>query len=122
MQADPAADALARLNELSQQAVQTREAVTTAQRDADARLAEQTAAEERHRADLGALEVANAQLQPYQAAVDRVAAMTYMGGRTGQIAAVLTADSPQQLIDELSLQRAVAAETARPDEGLSRSA
>ena len=83
--ADPAADALSKLNELSQQAVQSREAVTTAQRDVDARLAEQTAADDRHRADLAALEVANAQLEPYQAAVDRVAAMAYMSGRTGQI-------------------------------------
>ena len=48
----------------------------------------------------------------YQAAADRVAAMTYMSGRTGQLAAVLTAASPQQLIDQLSLQRVVAAETA----------
>jgi hypothetical protein len=110
--ADPAADALSTLNELSRQAVQTRDAVTTAQRDADARLAAQTAAEERHRADLAALEVANSQLEPFQAAVDRIAAMTYMGGRTGQFAAVLTATSPQQLIDQLSLQRVIADETA----------
>ncbi|WP_319452870.1 MULTISPECIES: glycoside hydrolase [unclassified Mycobacterium] len=110
--ADPAADALSTLNELSRQAVQTRDAVTTAQRDADARLAAQTAAEERHRADLAALEVANSQLEPFQAAVDRIAAMTYMGGRTGQFAAVLTATSPQQLIDKLSLQRVIADETA----------
>ena len=111
-QADPAADALARLDELSRQAVQTREAVTTAQRDADAKAAVQRAAEDRHRADLSALETANAQLEPYQAAVDRVAAMHYMGGRTDQLTAVLSAASPQQLIDELSLQRAVAAEMA----------
>ena len=110
--ADPAADALAKLNELSRQAVQSREAVTAAQRDADARLAAQTAAEDRHRADLAALEAANSQLEPYQAAVDRVAAMDYISGRTGQLAAVLTAASPQQLIDQLSLQRAIAAETA----------
>ncbi len=110
--ADPAADALSRLNELSRQAIQSRDAVTTAQRDVDARLAAQTAAEDRHRADLGALEVANAILRPYQAAVDRVAAMTYASGRTGQFAAVLTARSPGQLIDELSVQRAVTAETA----------
>jgi hypothetical protein len=38
--------------------------------------------------------------------------MTYMSGGTGQMAAVLTASSPQQLIDQLSLQRVVAAETA----------
>ncbi len=105
--ADPAADALAKLNELSRQAVQTREAVTAAQREADARMAEQTAALDRHRADLETLAVANSELKPYQAAVDRVAAMTYMSGRTGQLAAVLTADSPQQLIDGLALQRTI---------------
>jgi peptidoglycan DL-endopeptidase CwlO len=109
VKADPAVDALSRLNELSQQAVQSREAVTAAQRDADARLAEQAAAVDRHRADLAAFEVANSQLEPYQAAVDRVAAMNYMSGRNGQFAAVLTAASPQQLIDQLSLQRTVAA-------------
>lgn len=113
VKADPAADALSKLNELSQQAVQSREAVTTAQRDVDARLAAQTAAEDRHRADLVALEVANIQLQPYQAAADRVAAMTYMTGGNGQMTAVLTATSPQQLIDHLSLQRVVGAETAQ---------
>jgi peptidoglycan DL-endopeptidase CwlO len=107
--ADPAADALSRLNELSQQAVQTREAVTAAQRDADAKLAEQVAAVDRHRADLVALELANSQLEPYQAAVDRVAAMNYMSGREGEFAAVLTASSPQQLIDQLSMQRTVGA-------------
>ena len=112
VKADPATDALARLNELSRQAVKSREAVTAAQRDVDARLAAQTAAEDRHRADLEALEAANTQLQSYQAAVNRVAAMTYMSGRTGKFAAVLTAASPQQLIDQLSLQRKVAAETA----------
>ena len=63
-------------------------------------------------ADLAALDAANSQLEPYQAAVDRVAAADYMSGRTGGLAAVLTAASPQQLIDQLSLQRAIAAETA----------
>ena len=112
VKADPAADALARLDELSQQALQTREAVTAAQRDADDRLAAKTAAENRHRADLVALDAANSQLASNQVAADKVAAMTYISGRTGQMAAVLTAGSPQQLIDQLSLQRIVVAETA----------
>ncbi|OBF13720.1 glycoside hydrolase [Mycobacterium sp. ACS4331] len=112
VKADPADDALTKLKELSQQAVQTREAVTNAQHDADAKLAEQTAAEDRHRADLEALAAANVQLEPLQAAYDRIAAMTYMSGRTGQMAAVLTATSPQQLIDGLSVQRTVAIEAA----------
>jgi hypothetical protein len=109
VEADPSVDALSRLNELSQQAVHSREAVTAAQRDADARLAEQAAAADRHRADLAALEAANSQLAPHQAAADRVAAMNYTSGSDGLFAAVLTATSPQQLIDQLSLQRTVAA-------------
>lgn len=116
--ADPAADAMAKLDELSQAAVQTREAVTAAQHDADAKLAEQVAAEERHRADAEALAAVNAELQPHQEAANRVAAMTYMSGRTGGMAAVLTAGSPQQLIDRLSLQRAVADTTANQLAGL----
>lgn len=108
VKADPAADAMAKLTELSQRAVQSREALTAAQRDADAKLAEQTAADERHRADLAALEAANAALAPFQEAVNRVAAMHYMSGSGGQAAAVLTATSPQNLIDQLSVRRTVA--------------
>ena len=110
--ADPASDALSKLTDLSRQALQSRDAVTAAQRDAEAKLAAQTAADDRHHADLAALEAANSELEPYQAAVGRVAAADYMSGRTGGLAAVLTAASPQQLIDQLSLQRAIAAETA----------
>lgn len=112
VQADPAGDAVARLNELSSQALKSREAVTAAQRDVDARRTAQSEAEARHRNDLEALEVANVELAPYQAAVDRLAAMSYMSGRTGQLVAALTAASPQQLIDQLSLQRMVAAQAA----------
>ncbi|WP_029112272.1 glycoside hydrolase [Mycobacterium sp. URHB0044] len=112
VKADPADDALSRLHELSQQALQTRQAVTGAQRDADDRLAAQTEAESRHRAHLAALDDANSQLAANQAAADQVAAMTYVSGRTGQMAAVLTAGSPQQLIDQLSVQRIVVTETA----------
>src|SRR6476661_5026006 len=96
--ADPAADALSKLDELSRQALQSREAVTFAQRDADAKLAAQTVADDRHRADLAALDAANSQLAPHQAAADKVAAMAYVSGRTGQLAALMTAGSPQQLI------------------------
>ena len=110
--ADPAADAMARLDELSQQAVQTREAVTNAQRDVDEKEAAQAAADERHRADLEALAAANSRLEPYQNAVDGIAAMTYLGGAGGEFAEVLTATSPQQLINKLSLRRIVTATTA----------
>ncbi len=110
--ADPAADAIAKLDELSRQAVQTREAMTRAQRDADDRSAAQTAAEERHRADLATLDAANAQLSVRQDAADKVAAAMYVSGRSGQAAAVLTARSPQQVIDQLSFEQVVTAEAA----------
>lgn len=115
--ADPAADALSKLDELSRQAVETREAVTAAQREVDASQAEHAAAADRHRADEEALAVANVQLAPYQAAADKVAAMTYMSGGRGQLAAVMTATSPRQLIDRLSLDRAVAGRIADQLEG-----
>ncbi len=112
VRADPASDALSRLDELSRQALQSREAVTVAQRDADDKLAAQTAAEDRHRAESAALDAANSQLAVRQAAADKMAATTYVNGRTGQLAALMTAGSPQQLIDQLSLQRIVVAQTA----------
>ena len=110
--ADPSSDALASIKELSRQALQTREAVTAAQLDLDARLAAQKSADDRHSADVAALELANAQLEPHQAAVDRVAAMTYMNGSASQLSAVLTATSPHQLINGLALQRTIAAVSA----------
>lgn len=108
--ADPAADALARLNELSRKAEQTTEAMHSAQLDLDAKLAAQHAAETRKAADEAALESAKGELVTYQAAVDKVAAAMYMGGRPDGVSAVLTADSPQQLIDQLAVERAMATE------------
>ncbi len=112
VKADPAADALARLNELSVQAVQTRAAVSAAQDDLDAKLAVQATADARHRVDMMALEASRAQLDTHQAAVDRVAAMTYVSGRTGWFAAALTAGSPQQLIDQVWLERSLGVKMA----------
>jgi len=106
--ADPAADALAKLNELSRQAEQATEAVHSGQLDLKAKLAAQQDVDRRHAADRAAAELARAELTTYQAAVDQVAATTYMGGRTDGFSAVMNADSPQQLIDQLSVQRVMA--------------
>ncbi len=110
VQADPAADALAKLNELSRQAERTTEAMHSAQLDLDAKLAAQQEAEAKHTADQAALDTAKSQLATFQAAVDKFAAAQYMGGRTSGMDAMLTADSPQRLIDQLSVQRVMAAE------------
>lgn len=112
--ADPADDALAKLNDLSRQAEQTTEAMHSAQLDLNDKLAAQQAAEARHTADLAAADQARTQMATFQSAVNKVAATQYMGGRTDGMSAILTADSPQQFIDQLSVQRVMAGEmTAR---------
>ncbi|OBF94889.1 endopeptidase [Mycobacterium sp. 852002-51152_SCH6134967] len=110
VQADPADDALAKLNELSRQAEQTTEAMHSAQLDLDNKLAIQRDAEAKHAADAAAANAAREQLANFQIAVDKVAAAQYMGGRTDGLDAILTAGSPQGLIDQLSVQRVMAAQ------------
>ena len=110
VQADPAADALAKLNELSRQAERTTEAMHSAQLDLNNKLAAQTAAEAKQSADQAAVDTATAELATFQASVDKFAAAQYMGGRTSGMDAMLTADSPQRLIDQLSVQRVMASE------------
>ena len=108
--ADPAADALARMNELSRQTERTTEAMHTAQMDLDAKLAAQRAADDKQGADQTAVGVANVELTKYQAVADQIAAATYMGGKTDGLTAVLTAQSPQQLIDQISVERVMSAQ------------
>jgi cell wall-associated NlpC family hydrolase len=110
VQADPADDALAKLNELSRQAEQTTEAMHSAELDLNQKLAAQHAAEAKHTADVAAVESARSQLATFQTSVDKLAAAQYMGGRTDGLDAILTAGSPQGLIDQLSVQRVMAAE------------
>jgi cell wall-associated NlpC family hydrolase len=109
-QAEPADDALAKLNELSRQAEQTTEAMHSAQLDLNNKLAVQQAADAKHAADLAAVDSAKSQLAIFQTSVDKVAAAQYMGGRTDGIDAMLTATSPQGLIDQLAVSRVMAAE------------
>jgi len=108
--ADPSADAVAKLNELSRQAEQTTEAMHAAQLDLSKKLEVQAAAD-RQLADAQAdVTAAQVQLVGFQSSVDKVAAATYMGGRTDGMAAILTAESPQGLIDNLAMQRVMATE------------
>lgn len=108
--ADPTDDALAKLSELSRQAEQTTESMHSAELDLNDKLAAQRAAEHRHAEDQAAVEAAKAQLATFQSAVDKFAAATYMGGRTDSMGAILTAESPQQLIGTLAVNRVIAAD------------
>ncbi|MCV7433050.1 peptidoglycan hydrolase RipC [Mycolicibacterium bacteremicum] len=108
--ADPAEDALAKLNELSHQAEIATENMHAAQLDLDQKLAAQAAAEQKHTADLAAADTAKQQLATFQNSVDKIAAAQYMGGRTDGLDSMLTASSPQVLIDQLAVQRVMATE------------
>ncbi|BBY09099.1 peptidoglycan hydrolase RipC [Mycobacterium noviomagense] len=110
--ADPADDALAKLNELSRQAEQTTEAMHSAQLDLSEKLAAQRAAEQKHTEAEAALDAAKSRLATFQAAVNKFAAAMYMGGRTDGMNAILTAGSPQQLIGKLAVQRVISTEMA----------
>ena len=110
VQADPADDAVAKLNELSRQAEQTTEAMHSAQLDLNNKLAAQQAADAKHTADVAAVDSAKSQLATFQMSVDKLAAAQYMGGRTDGLDAMLTATSPQGLIDQLAVQRVMASE------------
>jgi peptidoglycan DL-endopeptidase CwlO len=108
--ADPAEDALAKLNQLSRQAEQTTEAMHSAQLDLTKKLAVQQAAEKKHADDQAAVDAAKARLAAFQGAVNKLAAAQYMGGRVDGMEAMLTAGSPQGLIDKLAVQRLMAAQ------------
>ena len=110
VQADPADDALAKLNELSRQAEQTTEAMHSAQVDLNNKLQAQGVAEKKLGDDQAAVDTIKAQLATFQSGVDKFAAAMYMGGRTDGLNAILTAESPQQLIDKLAVQKVMATE------------
>ncbi|ETZ41986.1 nlpC/P60 family protein [Mycobacterium avium MAV_120709_2344] len=103
---------MAKLNELSRQAEQTTEAMHSAQLDLNEKLAAQRAAEKKHDDDQAAVDAAKAHLASYQKAVNNLAAATYMGGRVDGMEAILTAGSPQGLIDKLAVQRLMATQMA----------
>jgi peptidoglycan DL-endopeptidase CwlO len=108
--ADPAGDATAKLNELSRQAEQTTEAMHSAQLDLNDKLAAQRTADKKLVDAQAAVAAAKTRLASFQTAVNRLAAAAYMGGRTDGMNAMMTAESPQQLIDKMALQRVLATE------------
>ncbi|MCX6482594.1 MAG: peptidoglycan hydrolase RipC [Mycobacterium sp.] len=108
--ADPAQDAVTKISELSRQAEQLTEQMHAAEIDLDTKVQAQTAAEQSHANDLAALDAARLQLSSYQGSVNTLAASVYMGGRTDGLNAILTAASPQGLIDKMAVQRVMGIE------------
>ncbi|MFA4083857.1 peptidoglycan hydrolase RipC [Mycobacteroides salmoniphilum] len=108
--ADPNNDAVKKLNELSRQAEATSEAANSAKIDLDAKLATQRDAEKAVLADEAVAKAARMAVSTYQVDVNKAMVAAYMGGNTSGYGAVLTSNSPQNLIDQLSVQRTVGGE------------
>lgn len=108
--ADPNNDGVKKLNELSREAEATAEAANSAKIDLQEKLAAQRNAEQAVVADEASAKAARMAVSSYQVDIDKVAVAAYMGGNTSGYGAVLSADSPQNLIDQLSVQRTVGTE------------
>lgn len=111
--ADPASDALARMTELSREAERTTEAIYSAGLDLEEKVATRREAEDRQRAQSEVLVQAQTDLGRYQDEVNKVAAAAYMGGSTDGISAALIAESPQRLLDNLSLDQVMATQMSQ---------
>lgn len=118
--ADPAQDAVAQLGELSRQAEQLTESMHAAQLDLDTKVRVQNETQVAHGNDIAALEAANLRLASFQGAVNTLAASVYMGGRTDGMNAILTASSPQGLIDKMAVQKVMGTEMAAQMSGFRR--
>ena len=116
--AEPSQDSLANLNELSKQSEQLAESIRAAQRDLDAKLQLVAQADSKHAADLAALDAAKAQLAAFQGTVDTFVSAVYIGGRTDDLTAIMTATSPKNLIDQLSIRRLAAQQMSERLQGL----
>ena len=110
--AEPTHDSSASLDDLARQSDELANTINAAQQDLDRKLQLVAEADNKQANDLAALDAAKAQLATYQGAVNNLAAAVYMGGRTDVQTAILTAASPTNLIDKLSIQQVMAIEMA----------
>ncbi len=110
--AEPNHDSMANLDDLARQSDELANTINAAQQDLDNKLQLMREADDRQANDLAALDATRAQLATYQGAVNNLAAAVYMGGRTDIETAILTAASPTNLIDKLSIQRVMGTEMA----------
>lgn len=107
--ADPGQDTMTKFTELTEKAEHLAATMNSAQHDFDQKLQVLSQADQTRADDLARLDAARAQLVGYQSAADDIAAAAYMGGHGYSI---LTAASPQALIDDLAIQRTMATQIA----------
>lgn len=102
--ADPAspADAVAQLIDLSRKVEQNNQKILAGQEQVDALLREQQSAEGRRAEAQAVVDEAAGRVAEYQGTANAVAVANYKGVRSNRLTAVLTSNSPQQLLDQMS--------------------
>lgn len=115
-----ASEAVQRLTDLSRQSEQASEALEKAKVDLDQKSAQQRDAEAKRAADQVTLDAARAQIAAFQPQIDRVAVANYQGARPNRLFSVFLADSPQQLLDQMSALDVISSETAAKVDGFKK--
>ncbi len=99
---DPAS-AVQQIIDISHRAEQANQAVLAQQQVVDAAVAAQHEAEGRRDAAQAAVDAAQAAVDRFQATADRVAVANYQGVQVNKMYALVLSDSPQQLLDQMSV-------------------
>ncbi|MEV0436718.1 NlpC/P60 family protein [Nocardia sp. NPDC050413] len=107
-----AGDAIARMVDLSRQAEAVNQESLTAQTELDAKLAVQRDVDAKLAAATAVADAARAEVRKFQPMIDRAAVAAYTGARTDRMFAVLSSNSPQQLLDKMSTLDVLSQQTA----------
>ncbi|MFH5210853.1 C40 family peptidase [Antrihabitans spumae] len=107
-----ASDAMQQLTTLARESEQINESLHNAQIDLDKKVEAQKAADAKLAADQDLVKVEQAKIAEYQPVIDRIAVATYQGARPNRLFAVLTSDSPQQMLDQMSALDVLGTEAA----------
>ncbi|MGV9668282.1 NlpC/P60 family protein [Nocardia niigatensis] len=115
--ADPASapasagEAVQRLIDLSRQSEQLNQQALDAQADLDTKAAAAGVADQRAADAAATLDAAKAEIRRYQPVIDRAATSALLGSRTNRLTSLLVSNSPQQLLDQMSIVDFVGART-----------
>ncbi|MEV6098885.1 NlpC/P60 family protein [Nocardia sp. NPDC051981] len=106
-----AGEAVQRLIDLSRQSEQLNQQALDAQSDLDTKAAAAGVADQRAADAAATLDAAKAEIRRYQPVIDRAATSALLGSRTNRLTSLLVSNSPQQLLDQMSIVDFVGART-----------
>ncbi|MFC7428055.1 NlpC/P60 family protein [Nocardia tengchongensis] len=106
-----ASEAVQRMIDLSRQSEQMNQQALNAQADLDAKAATAATADERAADAAATLDAAKAEIRRYQPVIERAATSALLGSRSNRLTSLLVSNSPQQLLDQMSIVDLVGART-----------